>query len=317
MGHDQDSFNRYEATQVAGTKIIMDLLHDIKEKKHLHLNTDYVEAFGRILADEKIDEAFKALSMTLPSEGVLHQDQAEIHYLETEVAREFVKVQLANVHHETLYKLYLSVSKENEYKLDAKSMGKRDLKGKCLDYLSLVNTTEKYKLLALDQFHAASNMTDEIGALSTLVHTASEHAETALKAFYTKWKHETLVIQKWLTVQALSSHDSTYDNLLTLEHDPIYDRTIPNLVRALLGQFVMNKVQFNHSTGRGYKLIADRIIEIDQLNPQVASRLASGFKDFKRIPKNLQQLMKPELERVLEKDGLSKNVFEIVSKILA
>ena len=317
MGHDQDSFNRYEATQVTGSKIILDLLHDIKAKKQLHLNADYIEAFGSILADNKIDEAFKSLCMTLPSEGVLHQDQIEIHYLETEMARDFVKINLANAHHETLFKLYHSVSNESEYKLDAISMGKRDLKAKCLDYLSLVNSTEKYKMMALDQFHKASNMTDEIGALSTLVYTASEHAETALKAFYIKWKHETLVIQKWLTVQALASHDSTYDTILTLEHDPIYDRTIPNLVRSLLGQFVMNKVQFNHSTGRGYKLVADRVIEIDQLNPQVASRLASGFKDFKRIPKNLQQLMKPELQRILEKEGLSKNVFEIVSKILA
>ncbi|MBY0413747.1 MAG: aminopeptidase N C-terminal domain-containing protein, partial [Bdellovibrionales bacterium] len=99
--------------------------------------------------------------------------------------------------------------------------------------------------------------------------------------------------------------------------DAVYDRTIPNLVRALIGQFIMNnKVQFNHASGRGYKLAADRILELDKLNPQIASRLASGFKDFKRTPSSLQNVMKPELERIIKTDGLSKNVYEIVSKIL-
>ena len=79
----------------------------------------------------------------------------------------------------------------------------------------------------------------------------------------------------------------------------------------------MNKIQFNHPSGRGYKLIADRMLEIDKLNPQVASRLASAYKDYKRLPLSLKNLMKPELERVVATQGLSKNVFEIVSKILA
>lgn len=161
-------------------------------------------------------------------------------------------------------------------------------------------------------------MTDELGALSVMVSAAMTDKNEALTAFYTKWKSETLVMQKWLSVQAVASDDSVYETILKLEKDSVYDRTIPNLVRSLLGIFVAsNKVQFNHPSGRGYKLIADRLLELDKLNPQMASRLASGFKDYKRTPKNLQSLMKPELERVLATDGLSKNVFEIVSKILA
>ena len=124
-------------------------------------------------------------------------------------------------------------------------------------------------------------------------------------------------MQKWLTVQATAPFDDVYDRVVKLQNDPVYDKTVPNLVRSLFHQFAMNRMQFNHSSGRGYKLIADKIIEIDKLNPQVASRLASAYKDFKRLPANLKNLMKPELERVLGVDGLSKNVYEIVSKILA
>lgn len=195
-------------------------------------------------------------------------------------------------------------------------MGERDLKNKVLDLLSYVDG-DKYKTTSFDQFKAASNMTDEIGALATLVNSNSTFKDEALKAFYDKWKHETLVMQKWLSVQAAASYDSTYDTVLKLEKDAVYDRTIPNLVRSLLAQFSQNKMQFNHPSGRGYKLVADRILELDKLNPQVASRLASAYKDYKRTPASLKALMKPELERVLGTEGLSKNVFEIVSKILA
>ena len=316
MANDSDSFNRFEAAQVVAQKIMLDMIEDAKASKPLSLNPEYTEAFGKLLKDETIDEAFKALSMSLPGEGLLHQEQSVIYYAETEMVRDFVMKTLATKHHEVLFKLYKSVDQGNVYKLDPKSMGQRDLKGRCLELLSLVDN-DLYKDLAFNQFKSATNMTDELNALSTLAHSHSPHRSQALKAFYTKWKHETLVMQKWLTVQAQVSHDETYDEVLRLEKDPVYDRTIPNLVRSLMGQFILtNKVQFNHPSGRGYKLAAERLLELDKLNPQIASRLASGFKDYKRIPKNLQELMKPELERMINTEGLSKNVYEIVSKIL-
>ena len=316
MANDSDSFNRFEAAQVVSQKLMLDLIEDQKAGRALELNAQFVQAFGKILTDANIDEAFKALSMSIPSEGILHQEQSVVHYAETEAVRSFVRKTLAEAHHEVLFTLYKSVDQGNVYKLDPKSMGQRDLKNKCLSLLSLVDG-DKYKKLAFDQFKTATNMTDEIGALGTLVDSNSAFKDEALKAFYTKWKNETLVMQKWLTVQAVDSSDAAYENILKLEKDSVYDRTIPNLVRSLLGQFVAtNKVQFNHPSGRGYKMVADRLLELDKLNPQVASRLASGFKDYKRVPANLQALMLPELERVIKTDGLSKNVYEIVSKIL-
>ena len=316
MAHDSDSFNRFEAAQVVSQKIMLDLIADARAKKPLELNSKYIEAFGKILADTNIDEAFKSLSMSIPSEGILHQELKEIYYAETERVREFVKKTLSCAHHEMLFKLFTSIDQKGEYKLDPKSMGQRDLKNKCLDLLSMVDG-DKYKTLAFDHFKNATNMTDEIGALAVLVNSQLSFKDEALKAFYTKWKSETLVMQKWLSVQAVDSSESAYEHLLTLEKDNVYDRTIPNLVRSLLGQFAANnKVQFNHPSGRGYKLVTDRLLELDKLNPQMASRLASAFKDYKRVPKNLSDLMKPELEKVIKTDGLSKNVYEIVSKIL-
>jgi aminopeptidase N len=315
MAHDSDSFNRFEATQVVATKIMTELIEDIKANRPIKLNEQYVEAFGKILKDQSIDAAFRSLSMSIPAEGILHQEQSEILYPETEAARNFVKKTLANAHHKTIFHLYESVNKGGEYKLDPVSMGERSLSGNCLMFLSLVDG-DQYVELPLKQFKSASNMTDEIGALTTLVDSNSVYKDDAINSFYTKWKHETLVMQKWLMAQGSATHDSNYETVLKLENDPIYDRTIPNLVRSLLGSFANNKMQFNHPSGRGYKLIADRMIEIDKLNPQMASRLASAYKDYKRLPASLKSLMKPELDKILGTKDLSKNVFEIVSKIL-
>jgi len=195
-------------------------------------------------------------------------------------------------------------------------MGKRDLKAKCRKLLMYVGNN-KYESYVYNLYLEANNMTDEIGDLRDLVHSKSSHKDVALSSFYKKWKHETLVMQKWLSVQASAPYNDAYDFVLKLEKDPVYDRTVPNLVRSLVLQFAVNKLQFNHESGRGYKLVADRIIELDKLNPQVASRLASQYKDFNRLSSDLKDLMKPELQRILDTEGLSKNVFEIVSKILA
>jgi aminopeptidase N len=281
----------------------------------LVLDPAYIEAYGKILDDQSIDEAFKALSMLLPDEGMIHQDQEVILFKETHDVRQFIKTTLANHFHEKIFSLYNSIQQPGEYKLDAKAMGQRELKSKCIDLLVFVEG-EKYHKTAFEQFNEATNMTEEIGALGDLVYSNSAYKDVALRKFYEKWKHETLVMQKWLTVQAHASFDATYDRILKLETDAVYDKTVPNLVRALLGTFTGNNLQFNHTSGRGYKLIADRIIELDKLNPQVASRFASQFKTYKRLPENLKHLMGHELKRISDTPGLSKNVFEIISKIL-
>ena len=316
MGHDSDSFNRYEATQVVATNLMNDLIKDIKNNNPLVLNPKYIEAFGKILTDDMIDDAFKALSIMLPEESIIHQEQNPILYKETHEAREFMKKTLAHAHEEIFFRIYNDLNTIREYKLDSAAMGKRDLKSKCRKYLMYVNN-HKYESFVFNLYQEANNMTDEIGDLRDIVHSKSSHMDEALGMFYKKWKHETLVMQKWLSVQATAPYDDVYERVEKLQNDPVYDKTVPNLVRSLFHQFAMNRMQFNHPSGRGYKLIADKIIEIDKLNPQVASRLASAYKDYKRLPANLKSLMKPELERVLGVDGLSKNVYEIASKILA
>uniref|UniRef100_UPI0035641E0D aminopeptidase N C-terminal domain-containing protein n=1 Tax=Halobacteriovorax sp. TaxID=2020862 RepID=UPI0035641E0D len=129
-----------------------------------------------------------------------------------------------------------------------------------------------------------------------------------------KWKHETLVMQKWLTAQSSAPGDKTLSRVKELLSNEVYDKSVPNLVRSLVGTFTGNSVEFHSKSGEGYKFITDQIIDIDKLNPQMASRLAGSFKDYKRLPSDLKALVKESLERILAEKSISRNVYEIVSK---
>jgi aminopeptidase N len=195
-------------------------------------------------------------------------------------------------------------------------MGARDLKEKVLSYLLTIKSHSTYEALADKQYLTATNMTDKFNALKHLLHNDWSKAQVALSKFYQEFKNDKLVMQKWMSVQASNPSDAAYETVLKLEHDEVYDKTIPNFVRALFSTFGMNKVQFHHVSGRGYKLIAEKILAYDSMNPQVASRLASLFKDFKKLDAHRLNLMKVELEKIVAHPNLSKNVYEIISKTL-
>lgn len=318
MAHDQDAFNRFESMQTVSTQVLLQMISDKKAGLEFKIDQNYIASFGKILTDINIDDAFKSLSISLPEEGILHQEQDIIDYEATYAARVTLKKKLAENHKDVLLEIYKRTSQLKDYKLDPHSMGQRELKNACLSYL-LLSGEKRFLDLAVEQFSHATNMTDEIAALNGIIAYGQDKnvKNQVIAAFYKKWKHETLVMQKWITAQMLEHSEDVYESILRIETDPVYDQTVPNLVRALHVIFVnYNKFQFNHSSGKGYRLIADRVIALDQINPQVASRLALGFKDFKRTSTSLQMIMKSELERILKVEMLSKNVYEIVSKII-
>ncbi|MBD3612875.1 MAG: aminopeptidase N C-terminal domain-containing protein, partial [Hydrogenovibrio crunogenus] len=69
-------------------------------------------------------------------------------------------------------------------------------------------------------------------------------------------------------------------------------------------------------TGAGYQFLADEVLKVDKLNPQVAARLASLFSPWQRLAEPRRTLMHKAIERIASADDLSKDVFEIVSKTL-
>ena len=170
----------------------------------------------------------------------------------------------------------------------------------------------------MKQFELGHNMTDVISALGCLSHTNSDDRVKAFDAFYNKWKSDALVLDKWLSLQAISSRESTLDDVKALTEHEAFTIKNPNRVRALLGAFTQeNPTGFHEKTGAGYAFIADKILELNALNPQVAARLLrTAFTQWRRYDVNRQGLMKEQLERIVASEGLSPDVYEIASKSL-
>ena len=149
----------------------------------------------------------------------------------------------------------------------------------------------------------------------TLLDTA-DVTQNALEAFYTQWKNEELVINKWLTLQAQTQHEHTLDNVKGLLTHPAYNDHNPNKIYALLVGFCQNTAQLHHKSGRGYAFIAEQVCHIDGINPQVAARIARLIMNWRQYDDARQALMKAALQSIIDKDTLSPDVYEIVSKSL-
>jgi aminopeptidase N len=169
----------------------------------------------------------------------------------------------------------------------------------------------------MSQFQQSDNMTDVLAALACFTRTDCPERESVIAEFYQRWKHDALVLDKWFSLQALSHLPGTLATVETLMAHPAFDLKKPNKVRSLIGTFCHgNQVRFHDAGGAGYEFLAQRVIEIDAINPQVAARLMGGFSRWRKFDDHRQQLMKSQLERILGTARLSKDVYEIASKTL-
>ncbi|MFK5948554.1 MAG: aminopeptidase N C-terminal domain-containing protein, partial [Methylococcales bacterium] len=231
-------------------------------------------------------------------------------------AREFVRKGLAEKLQNQFTDLYQRYHKDESGQFDAGAIGRRRIKNVCLAYLTALETAESYKR-AEQQFASAKNMTDQMAALSVIVESKSPAKAECLEYFYQQWKGEALVVDKWFTLQASSSAEDTFSTVQALMKHPAFELTNPNRVRSLIGAFSQaNPLHFNAANGQGYRFLADQVIALNSINPQVASRMVVALTQWKRFDKNRQSLIKKELERIVNTDGISKDVFEVASKSL-
>jgi aminopeptidase N len=160
-------------------------------------------------------------------------------------------------------------------------------------------------------------MTDSLAALSELSHTDFPERKEVLNDFYNRWKGNRLVIDKWFSIQAMSRRASTMDDVIGLTAHADFELSNPNRVRSLVSAFAMsNSLIFNDKNGRGYSFLADYIIKLDKLNPQLAARMCGPLSRWKKFDKQRQTLMLSQLQRIVDTTGLSPDVYEIVSKTL-
>ena len=309
MAHDSDAFNRWEAGQRLATGL---LLGGVKEAP-----PSFIAAFGRVLADAPRDPAFAAEALNLPSEITLAEQVEVVDPDALHAARNGLRRQVAVALRKELLATHATMAVEGPYSPDAASAGKRALRNLCLGLLMELGDAE-IRALCVKQFETADNMTDAMAALTFLANTDCPERVPALASVYEKWKHEPLVVDKWLAVQATSRLPGTLAEVRRLTAHPAFDLRNPNKIYALIRAFVAaNHVRFHAADGGGYDFAAEQIIAIQKLNPQVAARVARCFDRWRKFDAGRQAHAKAALERILALEGLSRDVGEIVGKALA
>jgi aminopeptidase N len=303
LAHDDDPFNRWEAGQRLTSAIILD--------RHGEPSAAFIAAARAVLRDA--DPAFVAEVLTLPAESFLAEQMPVVDPDRLHESRNALRRALARALKEDLSRLYFALFSGKPYSPDARSMGERTLRNVCLAYLGELGESG----LAHEQFRRADNMTDTMAALAVLANFDWPQREPALAAFYEKWKDEPLVVDKWLAVQSASRLPTTLATVKRLLRHPAFDLKVPNKVYALVRSFAANHVRFHAADGAGYRFLAEQIIALDALNPQVAARMARAFDRWQRFDGERRAHARKALERIRDTDKLSKDVAEIVGKALS
>jgi aminopeptidase N len=250
-----------------------------------------------------------------PSENELalassRPDPDAIHVARTELIRT-----LAAVHGRAFDTLYRKLGGAAAFSPDAKSAGRRALRNACLRYLTASDDQEA-AALADAHYRNAGNMTDMIAGLAALTRTDSPERTSAFAHFHDRFRADPLVLDKWLSLQASSSLPGTVDIVRSLMSRPPFDIRNPNRVRSLVGAFSANHLRFHATNGSGYKLLAEVIARLDPINPMVAARMAGAFESWRRYDEGRQALVRAQLDGLAKLDGLSSNLFEMVTKML-
>ena len=333
LANDNDGFVRWDATQRYAMKMI-EAHVDGSQLIDSVLGAKAVKALGQALTvlieqgfkDEcwqpNHDAALLAEILRLPGyQYVLEQfETIDIRAIHSAIKtlQQALALQLKTV----LVTAYNNLAKQlnalGEYSPHADHIALRSLKNTCLAYLMRAQDPALVSL-AVNQYQSANNMTDQASALSALVNCPLAEAEAqsadCLAQFYTQWSHESLVVNQWLGFQACSDKPNALQRVQDLMQHDAYDNTNPNKVRALIGGFCMRNIpQFHADDGSGYNLLADEVIRLDKLNPQLASRLLTPLTQWRRFSAPQRDLMQASLKRISESDNLSADVFEVVSK---
>ena len=309
--HDTDPFNQYEAMNRLSKTVLESMIHTFQSGESPNVPSSYLSTIGTLIENQDIDSALKAEMLSLPSLSLLIEVMEVCDFDSAFKARELLINTIARTHAPSLSR-GISQLHQDAYAIDPISMGERRLKN---TYLSLIsNAGCDYIDLVYSHFKSATNMTDQLSSLATLIQHPSEETKSALSAFYEQWKDYPLIMNKWIGLQMLNKNESVYDTIFDLQKNPVYDDKNPNKCRALIGSFVANLPNFHHKSGRGYEFLRKEIQRIDTFNPSIAARLSYGFKKYKKLDATRKDLMRQELN-ILQSSELSKNTSEIINKI--
>ncbi len=310
LGHDHDGFTRWDAAQQLCTGV---MLRNLDQPEALAAPEALFSAFRQVLERSSDDPAFAAEVMTLPTEQYLGEQQDIINIEGNHAVREALLRTLAVGLQGELEAVYQRTS-EQRGTPGAQGAGWRSLANVCLTYLARL--PQDGSISVQTAFAKAETMTDRLAALALLARTPDQSASReALEEFHQRWKHEPLVVNKWFQIQAMAPHASAPETVRALVEHPDFSLRNPNRVRSVVGAFAQgNPIGFHRADGAGYRFLADQVLELNALNPQVAARMLLPLTQWRRHDSWRQEHMRAQLERIQKAPKLSKDVYEVVAK---
>ena len=314
--HDRDPFARWEAGQELATRQILALVKGLQEGAATDIDPSFFQAWRDLARDASLTPAYLARALALPPEKALLEKTSPMDPIAVTQARNMLRKALGQALADDWRELYrrMDDSANEPYRPDALSSGRRSLKNLTLSYLMAGEHVDG-ETLAQKQYADARNMTDRMGALTALVHFGkSELADDALHQFYEQWQHDPLVVDRWFSLQA-TAPTTRVDTVRALMIHPAFTLRNPNRARSLIFQFCMNNLQRVHCA-EGYDFWAEQVIALDQINPEIAARLARNFDNWSRFVPPTRAALKQALQRIQQRPDLSRNVSEIINKAL-
>jgi len=319
LAHDTDAFNRWEAAQRLGLARIVAALDSAERPV---LDEAFVGAMRQVLRDESLDASFKELALTLPSEGYVAEQIGSVDPQRIHTVREALVSDLAARLQPDWAWAYEAHQVTAGYRPDAEQSGKRALANLALAMLvrhATATADTVWPGRAYQRFKDASNMTDRLGALESLVNAHAELAAPALERFHALFKNEALVLDKWFMLQARAPERDgrVFARVKQLMKHPDFTLANPNRARALLFSLtISNPAAFHRTDAAGYVFWAEKVVELDAINPQIASRFARGLDRWRSLAEPYRSAAREAIARVAAKTDLSGDTAEIIQRAL-
>jgi aminopeptidase N len=322
LQHDADAFNRWEAGQRLALGRLLTALPGDGDLPAL--DDAYLQALRRVLRDPALDAAFKDQVLLLPSEAYVAEcvgqdvNPQRIHRL-----REQMRLQVAAALRDDWVWAFEAHQVREGYQPSAAQAGRRALANQALRLLVLdavARGDDVWPGRAYQRFKDAANMTDRFGALVALVDARSALADSALARLHALFAGDDLVIDKWFNLQATANEPVSgagLQRVKALMQHADFSLKNPNRARALLGGYCRdNPAAFHRADAAGYVFWADRVLELDAVNPQLASRLARAMDRWSALAEPWRSAAREAVARVAASPRISADVREIVSKAL-
>ncbi|VAW46018.1 Membrane alanine aminopeptidase N, partial [hydrothermal vent metagenome] len=323
MKYDIDSFNRWDAAQQMQSQVIIEKYRALLVGGEYKCPDYFLDSFRHVLLDDQVDPALVAEAITLPALKSMQLCLSDVDVLQLNAARDWLVAILVQNFQIELLSVYNQNFSNDPYQVNAVQVGKRALKNRCLWYLlqqSRANDIyrkdyQEMARLAKQQYQQSNNYTDKVMALTLITHQQIDGYEDLLGDYFTEWQDNSLVVNKWLSIQARIPANDTLDRVKQLMELSVFSMQNPNVVRSLIGAFCSGNItQFHAEDGSGYEFLADQVIALDSINSQIAARLVGLFNDFQLYKESTQHKMINQLKRIHVEPSLSSNVFEIVDR---